>query len=153
DKVGIVILTNQNPSNVDEAIMFRFLDLQVGAPARDWGREMLDSMTAVRKRGTAALAAVEAGRKTGTSPSLTLAQYARTYSDPAYGDATIVEQSGKLPIRFGTFTGAMTHWHYDTFRIDWNTPARDWQLATFQLSGSGKVVSLNTGGGLELVRH
>src|SRR5262249_34320577 len=24
DKVGIVILTNQNPSNVDEAIMFRF---------------------------------------------------------------------------------------------------------------------------------
>jgi CubicO group peptidase (beta-lactamase class C family) len=152
DHIGIVILTNQNPSNVDEAIMFRFLDLQFGAPARDWGREMLDSMTAVRKREAAAAAAIEAARKSGTNPSLSIGQYAGTYANPAYGDAVISEQSGKLTIKFGTASGSLDHWHYDTFRITWDNPARDWQLATFKLSAAGKVVSVSAGS-LELVRR
>jgi hypothetical protein len=153
EKVGIVILTNQNPSNVDEAIMFRFFDLELHAPPRDWGREMLDSMTAVRKRGAAALAAVVAARKPGTTPSLPIAQYAGTYSDPAYGDAVISEQSGKLTIKFGNASGTLSHWHYDTFRIDWNTPAHDWQLATFKLNAGGKAVSVNAGPAAELIRQ
>ncbi len=151
DKVGIVILTNQNPSNVDEAIMFKFLDLEFGGATRDWSRVMLDSMTAVRKRAEAGQKTVEAARKLGTNPSLSIAQYAGTYSDAAYSDAVISEQSGKLTIQFGTTSGSLEHWHFDTFRINWNTPGRDWQLATFKLNAAGKVVSFSTPG-FELVR-
>jgi hypothetical protein len=109
-------------------------------------------MTAVRKREAAAAAAIEAARKSGTNPSLSIGQYAGTYANPAYGDAVISEQSGKLTIKFGTASGSLDHWHYDTFRITWDNPARDWQLATFKLSAAGKVVSVSAGS-LELVRR
>ena len=146
DQIGIVILTNQNPSNVDEAIAFKFFDIFFGGPTRDWSRAMFDSMSAVRGRGRAALAGVERARVTGTQPSRALADYAGIYADSAYGDAEIEEESGKLTIRFGTATGALEHWHFDTFRINWNNPTRDWSLATFELDARGKPVRLVSAG-------
>jgi CubicO group peptidase (beta-lactamase class C family) len=153
DHLGFVILTNQNPSNVDEAIMFKGFDLFLGGPTRDWSRIMLDSLTAVMHRGEAARRTLEASRKQGTTPSLPIAQYAGTYGDPAYGDAVVEEQSGKLTIKFGVTSGSLDHWHYDTFRVDWNTPGRDWSLATFKLGAGGRPTSLSLGGGVpDLVR-
>lgn len=136
--LGIVILTNQNPSNVGEATAFRFFDLYVGGPARDWGREMLDSMRALRGRAAVARAGIDRARVTGTAPSRPLGEYAGTYADSAYGPAQVRETGGRLTLVFGTATAELEHWQYDTFRARWQSPSGEWSLVTFQLDATGR---------------
>lgn len=138
EQLGIVVLTNQNPSNVGEAIAFKFFDLFFGGPTRDWSRVMLDSMQAVRGRAAAQVAAVERARVAGTTPSRPLAEYAGVYADSAYGAAEVTESGGRLTLVFGTATADLSHWHYDTFRASWRTPTGDWSLVTFQLDARGR---------------
>jgi CubicO group peptidase (beta-lactamase class C family) len=146
ERLGIVILTNQNPSNVGEAVMFRFFDLFFGAPERDWSREMRDSTRAFRGRMAAQQAALVAARVPGTAPSRPLAEYAGTYADSAYGDARVAEAAGRLTLEFGTATADLEHWHHDTFRANWRTRTGDWSLVTFRLDARGRPAEVVTGG-------
>ncbi|MBM4186588.1 MAG: serine hydrolase [Gemmatimonadetes bacterium] len=151
--IGIVILTNLNPSSIDEAIMFRFFDLQFGGSSRDWSREMLDSTLALRDRALGQERTQEQARITGTQPTLPLGKYAGTYADSAFGELQIREQSGKLTIQFGVPTGELEHWSHDTFRISWNTPLRDRSLITFRIGSDGAARAAVIGGVPELVRR
>lgn len=82
----------------------------------------------------------ERARVTGTKPSLDLAAYAGTYRDDLYGDVTVAPDSGSLSIRFGPFyTGALSHWHYDTFKASWQDPEQRFVLVTFVLNADGHV--------------
>ena len=157
DNIGIVVLTNLNPSSVDEALMFKFFDLYFGGGGgggaeRDWSRVMLDSMLAVRARGLTQERAAEGARLAGTSPTLPLGKYAGVYADSAFGEAEIREGSGKLTIQFGTATGELEHWQYDTFRITWNTVTRDRSSATFRIGTDGSAKAMVLPGVPELVR-
>lgn len=152
ENIGIVVLTNLNPSSVDEAIGFKFFDLYFGGAERDWSRVMLDSVIALRGRALAEERTTEAGRILGTSPTVPLAKYVGVYADSAYGDAEIKEQSGKLTIQFGVVSGDLEHWHYDTFRIHWNTPVRARSLATFRIASDGVPKALAMPGLPELIR-
>jgi CubicO group peptidase (beta-lactamase class C family) len=154
ENIGIVVLTNLNPSSVDEAIMFKFFDLYFGPPGqgRDWSKEMLDSMMVVRGRALAAEQKAESVRVMGTNPTLPLAKYAGVYADSAFGEAEIKEQGGKLTVKFGTATGDLEHWSYDTFRVHWNTPIRDRSFATFGVGPDGAAKTLTLPGVPELGR-
>ena len=51
----------------------------------------------------------------------------------------------RLVLRFDAtpaFTADLSHWHYDTFRLDWRDPVIPWGLATFPLDAHGKVAAL-----------
>jgi CubicO group peptidase (beta-lactamase class C family) len=153
EQIGIVVLTNLNPSSIDEGITFKFFELFLGGGTRDWSREMLDSTMAIRGRILAQERAGEAARIGGTQPTLPLAKYAGTYADSAYGDAVIREQSGKLTIEFGTASGDLEHWHFDTFRAHWNTAVRDRSLVTFRIGPDGVARALSVPGLPELARR
>lgn len=142
EKLGLVALTNQNPSNVDEAIMFRVLDEYLGGSVTDWGKVMLDSMTALRRRDDEAIRKAEAARVPNTHPSLPLAQYAGTYADSAYGTAVVEERGGTLALRVGILNGTLEHWHFDTFVVHWNTPTKDRALVTFELNARGQATKI-----------
>lgn len=153
DRIGIVILTNQNPSNVDEAIAFKFFDLYFGGATRDWSRVMLDSMTAVRGRGQAAERARDAARISGTSPTLPITKYAGVYADSAYGDLEIKEESGKLTVRMGHYGGPAEHWNYDTFRVSWNDGNRSKSLITFRIGPNAVPTAVTSPGLPDLIRR
>jgi hypothetical protein len=152
EKLGLVALTNQNPSNVDEAIMFRVLDEYLGGSVTDWGRVMLDSMTALRRRDEEAIRRAEAARVPNTHPSLPLAQYAGTYADSAYGTAVVEERDGALALRVGILNGTLEHWHFDTFVVHWNTPTKDRALVTFELNARGQATKITLPGLAEFHR-
>lgn len=152
DSIGIVVLTNQNPSNVDEAIAFRFFDLYLGGGTRDWSRVMFDSMMAVRHRERDRIAQVDRERAKDTHPSLELSKYAGVYSDSAYPAAEIREEGGKLTVHVGVLTGTLSPWSYDTFRVDWQLPTGDWTIATFELDARARPVRLAIPGMPPLVR-
>src|SRR5439155_16199776 len=137
ERLGLVVLTNLNPSSIDEAVMFRIFDEYLGGEKRDWSQEILAGVAKLEAGNEAARRRREASRVAGTSPSLPLARYAGTYADSAYGDAVVREEGEKLVVQFGRTTGDLEHWHYDTFQITWRTATRDRALATFRLDAKG----------------
>jgi len=142
-RLGVVVLTNQESGAAFDAITNRILDHYLGAPAFDW----LGALKTVSARGDSALAAFErrtqAGRDPNGRPSLPLGRYAGTYQDRWYGDVTIAEENGKLVIRFShtpALSGELEHWQYDTFIARW----RDRELradayVTFALDPDGSI--------------
>jgi len=62
-------------------------------------------------------------RTNNTSPSLAIKDYTGKYSDKMYGDINLSQiNNDELEISFShtpLFKGTLTHWHYDTFKIDW----------------------------------
>jgi CubicO group peptidase (beta-lactamase class C family) len=152
ENIGVVVLTNLNPSSIDEAIMFKFFDLYFGGAERDWSRVMLDSTLALRGRALEQERTAEGKRVAGTTPTLPIGKYAGIYADSAFGAAEVKEQSGKLTISFGTASGEVEHWQYDTFRITWNTPIRDRTMATFRIGADATVKAMTMPGVPELLR-
>jgi hypothetical protein len=43
-------------------------------------------------------------------------------------------------MRFGpSYTGTLSHWHYDTFKATWRDPEEGFDLMTFALNAEGHV--------------
>jgi hypothetical protein len=58
----------------------------------------------------------------GTSPSLEPGAYTGTYGGDLYGEAKVWLEDGKLVLQLQPapeLIGDLTHWHYDTYRIQW----------------------------------
>ena len=78
----------------------------------------------------------------GTTPSLPPARVAGTYRDAWYGDVSIAQESGGLVIRFShspAFTGDLTHWHHDTYRVRFRVRNIPDAWVQFQLTPEGTV--------------
>jgi CubicO group peptidase (beta-lactamase class C family) len=143
EKLGVVVLTNQESGAAFEAITYRILDHYLGAPTYDWAT----AYRTVVARGESMTAAAEqravAARDSASRPSLPLAAYAGTYTDAWYGDMVIALEDGNLVIRFSqtpALVGDLEHWQYDTFVARW----RDRELradayVTFALHPDGSI--------------
>ena len=95
----------------------------------------------------AAAKKVEDERVKGAKPALPLEQYAGTYKDEMYGEATVTHEEGKLVFRYSpAFTGELEHWHYDTFRVKWPNPTVTESLVTFTLNAQGKAHEIKVPG-------
>jgi CubicO group peptidase (beta-lactamase class C family) len=142
--LGIVVLLNSE-SPLIGPITYRLLDHYLGLPHTD----LLPSYHAVYEKRKTKLQAAEqqrtAARVPNTSPSLPLADYAGTYHDQLYGDAAVRQEGGHLVLEFSatpSFTGDLTHWHYDTFLITWRDPVIPSGLASFPLNAEGRVAAM-----------
>jgi hypothetical protein len=142
-RLGVVVLTNQESRGAFQAIVHRLIDHYLGAPPIDYvaiyeGIEATDDSTAAATVRSAATA-----RDSASGPSLPLASYAGTYTDAWYGDVTITVEQGKLVLRFShspQLTGDLLHWQHDTFVARW----RDRELRadayiTFSLRPDGHI--------------
>ena len=113
------------------------------APAFDW----IDGYQNVQTRNDAGTADAEkraaSARDAASRPSLPLAKYAGTYRDAWYGDITIVEEGGKLVMRFShtpSLVGDLEHWQHDTFVARWrDRELRADAFVTFALNPDGSI--------------
>src|SRR5688500_6251535 len=137
--VGVFVLGNRDHTEVRHAIMFNVFDRFIGGAPRDWSSELRELYAGLQKEADAQRQKVEASRVTGTSPTLALARYAGTYSDPLRGDVIVSLEGSRLRARYGgAYVGALEHWHYDTFRAKWDATWRGATLATFVLDATGE---------------
>jgi len=147
ENAGFVVLSNSE-SPAFAVMMSKIRDVLVGAPKRDWNAEAV-KQAADRKAEAAKNSAEEAAaRKTGTWPSLNLADYAGTYSDKMYGNVVIADEGGKLVMRFlpsPNFVADLEHWHHETWVIKWR-PTVSYNFprgfVTFTIDRSGKTERL-----------
>jgi CubicO group peptidase (beta-lactamase class C family) len=144
--LGLVVLTN-SMTNLPTALTYRILDAYLGAEERDWAERLAAIAEGNRERAAERRAEFEAGRIESTSPSHQLEAYTGTYGGPMYGDATVTVEDGHLVVAFipnPDLVGDLTHWHYDTFVIEWRQDFAWFDEGTVQflLDATGEVVEM-----------
>jgi CubicO group peptidase (beta-lactamase class C family) len=121
-RLGVVVLTNQESTAAFRSITLHVMDYYLHAAPFDWigGWKWAESrsMAAVNTAST-----TSTKRDTTVRPTLPLARYAGTYTDSWYGDVGITEQNGVLTMAFGhtpSLIGRLEHQKGDTFIARWN---------------------------------
>lgn len=139
--VGFSIEINSEDGELIRGLMYELLDHYLGRPRVDW---VTRYHAEKQRRITAALAALKttAAPPAAVGPSLPLAAYSGTYSDPWYGDIEIGVKDGALTIDFKTtprMSGTLEHYQYDTFATRLDDQSIEPAYVTFSLDADGKV--------------
>jgi len=124
ERLGVVVLTNQEQTGAFEAVRYRVFDEYLGAPVPpvDWIAAFRQRAEDERKKAEEAVAKAAASRDAASRPSLPLRTYAGRYRDPWYGDVTIAEEAGRLALTMTRTPGMVAdleHWQHDTFVARW----------------------------------
>jgi CubicO group peptidase (beta-lactamase class C family) len=124
ERLGVVVLTNQEETGAFEAVRYRVFDDYLGAPAPpvDWIAAFRKQAEDERKKAEEAVAKAAAARDAASRPSLALAKYAGRYRDPWYGDVAIAGENGRLALTMTRTPGMVAdleHWQHDTFVARW----------------------------------
>jgi hypothetical protein len=147
ENLGFVILTNNInsvPSMLTYAILDHFLK---PVHKEDWYSIFLNLRLEDILETKKSIEADKFNRKANTQPRLALDQYAGTYRSEMYGDVVVrVSERDEMTIDFlptALFKGNLTHWHYDTFQLNWSTkmmlpPGK----VTFELDQDGQVIEM-----------
>jgi hypothetical protein len=142
-RLGIVVLTNQEATLAFTAITNRILDHYLGAPAVDY-LAIYSRMDQRAKAQVAQAGRNAAAQRDSTSrPSLPLARYAGTYEDEWYGNVSIALENGGLVMRMTKtprLVGDLVHWQHDSFLVKWRErELRADAYLTFALNPDGTI--------------
>ena len=145
ENLGIAVLSNGDMGYawLPQALAYRIIDQHLGAPVRDWSREVLALHAVDRARSRDAERALQAQRVSGAPPSRPLAAYAGRYRNDLFGAVHVVAGQGGLEFRIpeGGY-GALEPWHYDVFRLRLSGTWPGGQFATFAIGRDGAVASV-----------
>ncbi len=130
--IGVVVLTNYAPSAPTQAITYTILDALLGETPRDWNAVYRGFVEQGEERSARAEEELQAKRVPGTSPSLSLEDYAGEYANELSGTARVRLEDGHLVFDYNPrHLGDLEHWHHDLFRVHWRHPIFDMQPRTF----------------------
>ncbi len=117
DHIGMVILSNQNGSQVPTVASYDIYDRLLGLDQINWTQRFKTQ----QQRGRAGTEeAKKKGYTTqvqGTHPSHPLPDYAGDFESPAYGIASVVLENGALKFSYHGGGGPLNHYHYDVFEV------------------------------------
>jgi CubicO group peptidase (beta-lactamase class C family) len=139
--VGFCIEINSEDGEIIRGLMYELLDHYLGLPRTDWVARFSAEK---QRRVSEALKALKAqtAQPAGVGPSLPLARYAGTYSDPWYGNIEVATAADKLTIDFKStprMSGTLEHWQYDTFITRFDDQTIEPAYVTFGLDADGKI--------------
>ncbi len=145
--IGFVILTNAL-SNMYYSLMYKTLDVLLDtADGHDWSAEMLKLRNDNEQKSRDERQRIEDQRVKNTKPSLPLSNYEGYYGSKVYDSIQIYRKDGQMWLqmkRSPDFIAKLTHWHYDTFEMEFITqPSLPKGFATFEIDRKGKPVRLN----------
>jgi CubicO group peptidase (beta-lactamase class C family) len=124
ERLGLVVLTNQEQTGAFSAVMYGILDEYLGRPEPpvDWVAAFRKRADDQAEKAREAVRKAAASRDAASRPSLPLASYAGRYRDPWYGDATISLEGGRLVLNMTRTRGMLAdleHWQQDSFVARW----------------------------------
>ncbi len=144
ENLGFVILNNGFEVFVHNALKQEIIDFYLNETDRDWiekfAKEKENYIEKKKEKDTKRINS----RVENTSPALSLNKYTGEYKDKMYGNAKIQKIGEEISLTLEPageiFTSPMSHWHYDTFRIDFKDPFLPFGLVTFDFDSDGNVV-------------
>ena len=121
-KLGVVVLTNQEVGAAFHAITLKVLDAYLANSGTDWLAAYQAQVAQARGDADAHWQKLLAARDATSKPSLPLAKYAGTLRDPWYGDVVVAQEGDGLVLRFSRtpeLVGDLQPWQHDTFVVRW----------------------------------
>lgn len=116
DSIGVVVLVNQNGSQVTSVVRNLITDRLLGLPYRDWNSELRGRVDKLLAAAKDAKQTEDLSRKAGTTTSRALAQYAGLYEHPGYGGLRVSVSNDSLFAQSAYVRFYLEHYHYDVFR-------------------------------------
>lgn len=115
--------------------------LRDGKPSRDWSAYYLAFDKKTEEKSRKDKEERMSRRVTDTTPTRPLAEYAGTYSNPAYGALQVSIANGQLMLQWQRLNVPLVHFQYDSFHAESPDDGLD-EPATFSLDAERKVNSL-----------
>jgi hypothetical protein len=148
ENLGVVVLTN-TMKGISSPISNYIIDRYMRVPAeRDWSAEGLTQNEQGEKFRSDRIEARVSARVMDTEPTLSLEKYAGTYHDKMYGDIVIRNEESQLKLEFPSapeLNADLSHWHYDTFKINWEKEHAWFDFGTlkFVIDNNGYIGGLS----------
>lgn len=146
-KFGVICMANTSERGLTYAVTHAMLGQVLrDKDYADYVDQLKADFTGAENEFNKQLTARNASRVANTSPSLESAAYAGTYTDKMYGDIFIGNNANGLSISFShtpLFTGRLSHWHYDTFKINWSDPRVPDGYVTFSFNAQGEITGFS----------
>jgi CubicO group peptidase (beta-lactamase class C family) len=140
DGFGVVVLTNVTNSPLLRIISYNVYDRMLGLDPVSWGTRFRKQEQAKRR---ATRARSRRRSRTGTRPSVPLADYAGRYENPGYGTMEVRMNGKRLQAVYNGITRSLQHEQFDqfgmVFRGTWPGPNR---RVVFRIDEAGRVGSL-----------
>ena len=147
ENLGICVLANLDHAELRHALMYRVFDLFDDDTPRDWSAELLELYTDLADAAEERRSQLESERVEGTAPSLAINKYVGSYSDPLYGNIEITSDGSGLSLHYGPgLQGPLSHWSYDTFRVEWDAVWRGTSFVSFVMNQAGEPNVLDMNG-------
>ena len=117
DNIGMVILSNQNHSQVPTLVSYNIYDRLLSLDQIDWATRIKAQQNRGERNREEAKKKGYIPQVNGTHPSHALSDYAGEYENAAYGVANVSVENGALSFSFHGEGGPLSHFHYDVFEI------------------------------------
>jgi hypothetical protein len=127
------------------AVLWEVMDNSSGENRRDWNQDIFDLYQGRSASGDEKWTEIEKQRLSGTSPSLSLEDYAGSYQSQVVGEITIAVDGRGLVLKTPKVEFSMTHWHLDTFLVEY-PPWGLREFAEFRVGPKGKIIALDVFG-------
>lgn len=148
DSIGIVVLCNQNGSQVPAQVRNLISDRLLRVPYRDWHTQAFSADTAARAKAKAAAKTNISNQKRGTSTSHVLSDYPGVYTSAGQESFEISLEKDSLFLRVPNEKLYLRHYHYDVFNLwdkndltDNDTANIDGIKISFRMDEGGNIIS------------
>jgi CubicO group peptidase (beta-lactamase class C family) len=144
-KLGVVVLSSMNQTELPSLLMRYIFDRQLGGPVGDFLAEAAAGGPAQRRPADTTAAHV------AVPPPLPLEAYVGTFVDSLYGEVTVSIVNGRLELARGLAHGPLEYWNANNFR--WSSNGSIVGLLSyikFEVTPDNKVVGVYYGVGTEL---
>ncbi|MEL6132855.1 MAG: serine hydrolase, partial [Bacteroidota bacterium] len=124
--LGVVVLNNGMNFYVDEVVKLAIFDAILGRELKDWNAEYKKYETGYATYELSEEKKRLARQQSNTQPSVPLQEFVGAYTEEnyAYGEGLIDMEGSNLTIALSpnsqAFTGTMSHFHHNTFKVQFN---------------------------------
>ncbi|HEV2354526.1 MAG TPA: serine hydrolase [Puia sp.] len=115
DSVGIIVLSNQNGSQVPAIVRNLLADRLLHLPYKDWSGYLKGIADKAKAEAKKAAASRQPDRAVNAPATHDLESYTGIYSNPGYGSFDITANADSLFAVFPHHTWWLKHYHYDVF--------------------------------------
>lgn len=149
DSIGIIVLTNQNGSNIPPIVRNMIADRVLNLKYFDWLGDRNAADAKAKSAAKEAEKGTSSSRKMNTNPSHPLKDYEGLYDNPGYGTMEVFLKDDSLIITSRNGNAWLRHYHYDvfeTFGIDKETGIDTTSQSSlniqFHMNAAGEISSL-----------
>ena len=145
EKLGILVFTNMEAPGIG-TITNQLTDYLLKFPSKPWLNWYGQYYQETSEKQKNDRNKKDSSRVLKTRSHLDHKSYCGKYQDRKAGTISISFEEESLILRFDhnpAFQARLSHWHFDTFKINWFDPYIPTGLLTFQLNSQGEPVKIN----------